>query len=428
MEIATGSRAGAEPPSSGRRGLPLRSPAAWLAVAGLLLGILGLIGFGRPDAEEPADPVAGTVTGRLLPGGDIRFLAIDAAGTVWCRIRNAAGGRDRVVALDVEGRRRDYADLPAAVEANRPAILAVGTLLDFWAVDGASRIWVGPSYFDGRAWTEAGGEALPPGQRPPHASRYDDRVLIDADGIAWLPFAAHTSCPSGGLCRQVGVEAISPAGELVRRLSLDPVPELARLGLPELRLARLSDSSPLLVAGRAAYRLPDATPQVYPDLGVNPETGTRNAGFASALAPRTSGDPDIVTWVEPLAEKPVPRVAELSGPPGAWRSTDLADSPLFAQGTQERFVTAAVYGRDGRLWLASTDGALATREGGQWTQHFHAANSPLGDLIHALAIDAEGGLWVATERGLRLYKEGVWYTSMVLHLPFTDKAFGWLTP
>lgn len=378
----------------------------------------------RPARNNASGASVISASGPLLPSGSIRFMAIDRLGTVWFRVVDRAGGRDRVVSLDSSGRRRTFSSLRAVVEANRPLVTTIGTLTDFWAVDGKGNVWIGPAFHDGGRWiTIAKDQAYPGG-----AMTYEERVVVDATGNAWVPYHALGDCSLGGACEDSGLAGFNVDGDLIREVSVDVPAELNTINAPAVRFEAFGDGVFAAIGTKAVFFLPSTTSRVLPGLGVNPDTGERNAGFVSASAVRPDGDVAMFTWIEPLAANPRSVVAEVVGSRSTWQSNDLSASPLFGESTDARFLAAAAYAPDGTLWVASTTGELAARAAGQWTQHFTQANSPMGDQVTDLVVDSSGAVWVATVRGVRAFKDGVWRTSMTLHFPSLDKRCGWLHP
>ncbi len=87
-----------------------------------------------------------------------------------------------------------------------------------------------------------------------------------------------------------------------------------------------------------------------------------------------------------------------------WERYRSASSPLPGD-----WISALAAGQDG-LWIATYGGGLAHLAGGRW-QGFTRANSGLpSDWLTCLLADAQGGLWVGTERAGLAYREatGVW--------------------
>lgn len=400
-------------------------PAAVLVTAsGLTAALLQFADTNRSDRIAHGGASVISASGPLLPSGSIRFMAIDRLGTVWFRVVDRVGGRDRVISLDSGGRRRTFGGLRAVVETSRALVTTIGTLPDFWAVDARGNVWVGPAYHDGGEWiTVAEDHAYPGG-----AMNYEERVVVDDSGNAWVPYHALGDCSLGGACDDSGFAGFSVDGDLIREVSVDVPAELNGINAPAVRFEAFGDGTFAAVGTKSVFLLPATASRVLPGLGVDPETGERNAGFVSASAVRPDGDVAMFTWIEPLATDPRPVVAEVAGSRSTWQSNDLGASPLFRDDARGRFLAAAAYAPDGTLWAASTAGELAARSAGRWTQHFTQANSPMGDQVTDLAVDAGGAVWVATVRGVRVFKDGVWRTSMTLHLPRLDKACGWLHP
>ncbi len=373
-----------------------------------------------PHDAAPHPMVA--ASGPLLPSGSIRFISIDAVGTVWFRIANANGAADRVVAIDRDNHRHDFANLRAVIDARHDDIVRLGSLLDFWAVDKVGRVWTGPRR-DATKWVEVARDRSYPGG----GIALEERVVIDADGTAWVPYRITRECPMGVACNGVGIAGYKASGDLTQEITMSEVSELTTRDLPIVRFIALPQGDVMAVAARTAYTLPSGTPTELTGFTPDPVTGLRTAGFASAATAK-GADAAVYTWHERIATSPNPAVLELQRAGSAWRGTDLSASPLFRLGTDGRFVTAAVYRDDGALWLASSDGEVALREGSTWTLHFSNTNSPVGYPIRAMAVDSAGGVWIGTSRGALLYREGVWHTSMTVHLPTTERFVGWLEP
>jgi len=400
------------------RGWPWTVVAVAIAVA---YSSVLLVRPRMPQAAPPHPPVA--ASGPLLPSGAIRFISIDAIGTVWFRVENPTGALDRVVAIDRDGRRYDFASLRAVVETRHDDIVQLGSLLDFWAVDRAGRVWIGPRYHDGSRWVEVARDRSYPGG----SIALDERVVVDTDGTAWVPFRITRECPVGGACNGLGIAGYSASGDLVREIAMSEVSELTTRDFPPVRFVALPQGELFAVAARTAYALPSGVPIDLPGFIPDPVTGLRPAGFASA-AMANGDDMAVYTWCGKVVSGPDPAVIELQRTGSTWRSFDLSASPLFRLGIDGRFITAAVYRVDGALWLASSAGEVALREGSTWTLLFTNANSPVGYPIRTMVVDGAGGLWIGTSRGALLYRGGVWHTSMTVHLPTIQRFIGWLEP
>ncbi len=150
----------------------------------------------RMPHDAPPHPIV-AASGPLLPSGSIRFISIDAVGTVWFRIANANGAADRVVAIDRDNHRHDFVNLRAVIDARHDDIVRLGSLLDFWAVDKVGRVWTGPRFRDATKWVEVARDRSYPGG----SIALEERVVIDADGTAWEPYRI-TRRVSDGCCPQ----------------------------------------------------------------------------------------------------------------------------------------------------------------------------------------------------------------------------------
>lgn len=351
----------------------------------------------------------------LLPSEPVRFISVDTTGEVWLRLRVSGGREDRIVAIDASENRRVYASLRAAVQANYRAILQRGDLSDFWAVDSSDNVWVGPAFFNGRIWQLAAGPST-----GLSSLTYEDRVAVDAAGNAWVPYRIQEGCAQTTDCELAGIAAFNARGEMVSDIVLEVMPDLQRRDLPFVRFEGDADGGLVALGSRAAYRLPITEPLPYPGMDFDPTSGTRNAGFGSASAITPEGQLSAFTRVEPPRGATAPVLSELTWKGASWQSNDLGGSPLFNGHTGSRFVTAAVYDFEGRLWVAASSAELAARAGRQWGLHFNAANSPVDALITDLAVAPDGTLWVGTTKGARTYLNGDWRTAVNIFVPRLD--------
>ncbi len=356
-----------------------------------------------PDA--PDAPAAQTAFGMALPKESIRYLGIDRAGSVWFRFAPARDGDPAVAVLDAAGRRTDHADLRAAVEARYADLRAGPSLADFWAVDPAGRVWVGPASFDGRAWTEA----VPGGGGPGEDMTFDARVVVDTAGTAWVPYRIEGECAAASACQQYGLMGFTAEGAAGAGVAVDAPPEMAAHALDVVQLAPgIADA---VGAPRAMYRLPGPVP-VYHDAAAGP--GEVATGFATAFAAAPRGLPEFYLSVERVPAGGVSvehGVVAARWDGGRWVRTDLTGSPLFEDDRgRVAVVVAAAYGPAGELWLAASNGNMALRTGAAWL-HFNARNSPLGAPIRDIAVGADRRLWVGTVDGTRTYLDGVWSSS-----------------
>lgn len=409
---------------------------AWILIGIAIAAttIVGLVAAKARDLAQDPRPQAGRaddgaalgdgpqalLAGRaLLPTEPVRFVGVDGDGTVWFRVIASRGGEDRVIAISGDESRRVYPNLRAAVQSNYRAILQQGALADFWAVDPSDNVWVGPAFFNGRIWQPVAGDGLGLG-----SLSYEDRVAIDGDGNAWVPYRIQEGCAQTTDCESAGIAAFNAKGEMVGDIVLDLAPELQRRDLPFVRFETGDDRIPFALGTQAAFRLPSVDPQIYPGLDFDPNTGTRRAGFGSAAAITPDGHLAAFTRVEPPRGAPDPELSELTWQGASWQASDLGASPLFANHSGSRFVTAAVYDLEGRLWIAASSAELAARRGNRWEHHFDAANSPIDALITDLAVGPDGTLWVGTTKGARSYLDGDWRTAVSAFLPRLDLCVG----
>lgn len=390
----------------------------------LLVGVgLGL-GAGFVAGPAPASAQAPGDAWLRHPGvnGPVDHLAFDGAGTLWARSSGSPSASARVAALRA-GRVQDAGTLRGLVARHYAELVRQGDLADFWAVDGAGRVWVGPAYYDGRGWVELAPSAGGGIER----IFYEERVLLDAKGQAWVPFQAERSCPIPALCGRRGLRAFTPAGPTEGAILFEALPEADAYGLPHVSLVPARDlakpgSAPALdaaepaAAARAAlYRPPEAAPLRYPLLGPPLPGQLRNAGYATFATASGSGDLLVLTWVE---RHDAPAVAyalraERLGPDGVWaRSEDLSDIPTREASIRDLRLVAtagapsAEAGTDaGSWWLATSAGEVIERRGSRWGRHFGPAEIGLGGAggIRDLAGDAERGLWLAGEDGLFVF-------------------------
>jgi len=347
----------------------------------------------------------------------VRAVEVDGAGVVWARSAGSGGASDAVVAIGADGRTRYRGPLEALIETRFETVRRLGSVADLWAVDPGGRVWLGPRFHDGSAWTVVARD----GDGPLGRLRYDGRAFADADGQAWVPFTATRTCPGLDPCDLRGLRAFTAAGQR-SEIMLGPAYEADGWGVADVHLQGAGDGSAGFAARAASrlalYLLPAIEPIPYPFLGPPANPGDlRNAGYATAAAGRPDGRLQVFTWVElQLPEGAQYRIFANTWHggttnPGWGDPEDLADCPLVGGGARDVRIVAAAWGRAAAgaqgeaLWLASSAGGVAQRRDGRWPLAFTAREIGLGATarIRDLAVGPDGTLWLAADDGLYAY-------------------------
>lgn len=377
---------------------------------------------GPPPVWERHDRTSGPV-----PFDAVRYVRQAPDRTVWLRVRRGQGGPDRV--LESTGSRvRIHAGLAAAVEARYSTIVEGGTVPDLWTVDDAQRVWVGPEYYDGAFWRRLAVDERQPGGSLIH----DQRTLVDAEGMAWVPYRATVSCPDPRGCRRVGLRVFGPDA-LEREVPVEVVPDAEAFGVDAVVLVPGSRGAPpdqagmalaahvdvssgphqvpgtdFVVTQRRLMLLPQGQEVTYPLLEAS-GGATQNAGYATSATLRPDGLLQVFTWIEDHASRPALtwRILANTWNGAGWETWDItAECPLVHDGNDEFLrITAAAYSPDGTLWLGSSLGELALWSGGVWVEHFTPQNSPLldGRPVTDIMITDAGGAWIVQPGALLTY-------------------------
>jgi hypothetical protein len=355
-----------------------------------------------------------------LASDAVRDVAVDGAGTVWIRVSGTGDAPDQVIAVSARAEWQAYPALRDAVEDRHDRIVALGTVPDLWAVDGARRVWTGAEYFDGRWRSLVGGDS---------PLTYSSRVLLDAGGTAWVPFG---TCARPDTCGVDGLAAFAADGPLDRLVRFETVPEAGQYGVPDVSLvpgpagAGTVRGGGWAVARRKLYALPDETPVAYPLLGLDPPPASRNAGYATAAALRPDGSLVVFTWVEIHDDRDIYHKI-LANPwlgSGWSESDDLTAAPPFPAGVEYVRVAAAAYDPPAVtptgevLWVAASTGEIAVRRDGTWIARFGPADMGLAaaPAIRDLVVAPDGTTWVATDKGVLKF-ERAGRGRRTLHLP-----------
>jgi hypothetical protein len=375
-----------------------------------------------------------------LGSPNVSDVAVDAAGAVWLRLGGARRlPTDLVIGIGRNGRPQLRAALTEVVAGRFEIIRRQGSLVDYWAVDAGGRVWVGPTFFDGRAWTQLDRDSV----SASGALLYDYRAAADAKGQAWAPWAVFPNCPSPEPCDQRGLRAFDAKGQQ-GDVAFAPLYEADAWGVADVHLLQAAGAAPterlpLYAAARAAfYRLPSVEGENYPFLGppLLP-TQLRNAGYATAAARRPDGRVQVITWVELQKPEAVEyRILANTWTEGqGWDAPeDWTESPLVAGNARGvRLVVAAwspvaVAADQATLWAASSAGGVARQVGGKWDLAFDAKEIGLtaGARIRDLAVGLDGTVWLATDQGVFTYGElGPIPPPVRAYLPAVVKWLGW---
>lgn len=365
-----------------------------------------------------ADPDAPRWVHHDLGSPNVSDVAVDAGGAVWLRLGGARRlPTDLVIGIGRNGRPQLRAALTDVVAGRFEIIRRQGSLTDYWAVDAGGRVWIGPAFFDGRAWTALDQDSV----SAAGTLRYDYRAAADAQGQAWVPWIVFPNCPSPEPCDQRGLRAFDAKGQQ-DDVAFAPVYEADAWGIADVHFlpaagAVPAERLPLYAAARAAfYRLPDGG-ENYPFLGppLSP-TQLRNAGYATAAARRPDGRVQVITWVELQKPEAVEyRILANTWTDGqGWETPeDWTDSPLVAGNARGLRLVATAWSPvtgaadQAALWAASSAGGVARQVGGKWDLAFDAKEIGLapGAHIRDLAVGLDGTVWLATDRGVFTYGE-----------------------
>ena len=254
----------------------------------------------------------------LAPGDVPYALASWPDGTLWARVRRADGGPDRIAKRTpgADAVTVVYESLQAAVEAEEALILANGSLPGFWSIDAEGRILIGTERFvrdpttDEADWRSAAVDSsYAIGER-----RYEERVVVDDAGNAWVPYTDESDCTRPEGCAEAGVHAFSTDGDLVGSISLSPLPEAATYGIAPVMF--VSD--------------PDAITETFEE-GIEEtfEAVAAEAGSKSAPPPGIKADGS--TRGAHTVERPSSRIdaaAMAAAGSTAWAATRIAAYPL----------------------------------------------------------------------------------------------------
>ncbi|MFG6467900.1 diguanylate cyclase [Roseateles sp. BYS87W] len=297
-----------------------------------------------PASDAPFQPVAPE-----LDGQRVQALWLAADGALW-----AGSSAGHLVRVAPDGRRLALPPSPAgavvALAEAQPGVLWVGRASGIELRDAATGALL--------HWLR---------HRPgvDHGLGADGitALLVDARGVLWV----------GGLGLGLQRSDPTPAALWVRGADTDPASALANANVRALLARR--DGRVWAATDTGALAV------------LEPDLRTRGPG------------PQVAGRVLTLAEQPDGRV--WLGQDGVLQEVGpderLGRRLPFAGGAARRLLP----GRDGRLWLAATDGLWWLPPGGAALQRMNGPDGrPLRGEVHALAEDDPGALWVATSRGL----------------------------
>ena len=377
------------------------------------------------------------VTPDRLAGLDEKPRCVSRAkdGTLWLRIAPPERGPDRVIVVNEAGGTVDvYRNLAEAVVARLDQVRRLGKLHCFFVVDRMGRVWVGAHFYNGQAWVDAGRDEL----QDAGELRFEERVLLDRNDHAWVPWRGERECLLGTDCRTFGLRLVNEDGTAGGGLMVEPPPEAGRYGIAPLELiedeppttnlnltgqAELRSgnaSAPLrawqaevaatdfAVLARSVVKLPDRSTFALPNLA-DPALGSKaigNAGYATtSLRDPASGELWVITWVElhqgSGASRSIAYKVYLNRWNGTtWKVEDLSAGPIFADdpaipndGLVVDRVTAAGVTSGGTLWIGTASGRVASRKNALWDALFKPTDtdSPLsGEPITAITVDESG--------------------------------------
>ena len=83
----------------------------------------------------------------------------------------------------------------------------------------------------------------------------------------------------------------------------------------------------------------------------------------------------------------------------AWTQADGVGAPRTERGN---YIVAVHASKDGAIWAGTWGGGAARFEGGRWTS-FTAKEGLAGNIVYAIAQEADGTLWFGTDAGLSWY-------------------------
>jgi hypothetical protein len=382
--------------------------ARWLAPAALLPWLL-LASLVMPAtrglALAQSDPSQNWVwTREAMPFARPQQVSRGRDGTLW--IRFDPDGADETLAIGPEGLILARGATRDLIAANLPWLRAEGSLRDFWSVDLAGRVWLGPAYHDGRAWRVLARD----GQRGESHYRFERQALLDAEDQAWVPFEVKRECGDPEGCVIFGLQSFGPEGPRSGAVELARVAEADAFGLPWYFLLPGAGGANAAVAALdrlALYRLPVVQAIALPLLGAPAPGELRNAGYATLALRDESGRPQVFTWVEIQGRETItPSLLAQSWDErrSSWtESVDLTDAPFAPGGAGELRLVAGDRSPDGSaLWLAASNGGLAERSQGAWTRRFGPDEIGLGsaDRVLDLAVGNDGAIWLVATDGV----------------------------
>lgn len=344
-------------------------------------------------------------------------------GIIWIRFDPL--GADETLAVGPEGLILTRGPTRELIASGHPRVRAEGSLRDFWSIDAAGRIWLGPAYHDGKAWRVLARD----GRRGESQYRFEPQTLLDAGDQAWVPYEIERSCgdPDGCLIR--GLQAFGPEGPRSGVFEFDTRSEADAYGLPWYFLLPMSggrNASPVALGRQALYRLPNPQPVDLPLLGTPVPGGLRNSGYTTLAMRDEAGRPQVFTWVELQGRETVTpslRVQSWEESRAAWTEpVELLDLPFSGSDPSTLRLVAGDRSPDGAaLWLAASDGGVANREGGAWTRHFGRETIGLSSAarILDLAVGPDDAVWLVATDGV--YRWGPEPRRFRLGLPWLAK-------
>ena len=356
-----------------------------------------------PTPAGSGEPALGLVWRRAAEG-DVRYVEVDGGARAWLRLADPGGGPDAVARLSARRPVERWASLETLTEARYEELLRLGRLRDFFDVDEeARRVWIGARHYVDGVWTTVSRDPTGVGGGLRHA----ERVMLDGEGRATVPWQANVDCPTPGGCVEHGIDRFTADGLLEEELRFEAVPGAEREELPASYLLGDGVGEGWVAARREIVPHADWSAwMTYPPLV--DDNGAPNAGYVTAATRSPDGAPLVLLWVE-RRDRPTlaHELSALSWTGEAWSEVlapvQLAKAPFLSGDPAFDRIVAVAYDLSGRLWLAGQGGGLGlwSVSEGVWRASWspEQLGLPTDARIRDVAVGGDGAVWLATSAG-----------------------------